>query len=127
MDRLKVFEMIKNIPDDTNIILSKWIFKYKRDFESKIIKRKARLVARGFTQGEGVDFHETFSPTMKQDSLRILTAFAMKNKFKIKQLNITAAYLNAPLSETIFMKPPKSHSGYEKGFLKLKKALYRLN
>jgi len=72
-----------------------------------MIKRKARLVAMGCTQEEGVDFQNTFSPTMKQDSLRILTAFAVQNNFKIKQLDITAAYLNAPLTENIYMKAPK--------------------
>jgi len=75
-----------------------------------MIKRKARLVAMGCTQEEGVDFQNTFSPTMKQDSLRILTAFAVQNNFKIKQLDITAAYLNVSLTENIYMKHLKSSS-----------------
>jgi len=126
MERLKVFSVIKNIPKNANIVSSKWIFKYKRNAEGNVIKRKARLVARGFTQEYGIDFYETFSPTLKQDSLRLIIALAVQYNFEIKQIDITAAYLNAPLSENIFMKPPKGHKAYNKCFLKLKKAIYGL-
>ena len=126
MNKQKVFEIIKNIPKGANIIMPKWIFKYKRNADGKIIKRKARLVAMGCTQEEGVDFQNTFSPTMKQDSLRILTAFAVQNDFNIKQLDITAAYLNAPLTENIYMEAPKGHPAHHKYILKLRKALYGL-
>jgi hypothetical protein len=56
---------------------------------------------RGFTQQYGIDFKETFSPTLKHNSFRILTAFAAQNNFNfnIEQIDINASYLNASLTE----------------------------
>ena len=126
MNRLKVYQIVKELPKNANLVSSRWIFKYKRDSEGNIIKRKARLVARGFTQEFGIDYNETFSPTLKQDSLRIITALAVQKNFKIKQLDVTAAYLNAELTEDIYMEAPEGYSTENKNFWKLKKALYGL-
>ena len=60
MKNLNVFNTIKYIPKNANVISSLWIFKYKRNANGEITKRKARLVARGFTQEFGIDFHDTF-------------------------------------------------------------------
>jgi len=84
MKKLKVYTSVNNLPNNTNIISSKRIFKYKKDSEGKIFKRNACLVALGFTQKYGIDFKETFSPTLKHDSLRIFTAFATQRKFYIE-------------------------------------------
>jgi len=73
--------MSKNIPEGANLILCRWIFKYKKNAESKIVKRKARLVAKRYTQKQGIDYHDT---NIKHDSIRILTAIATKNNFNIE-------------------------------------------
>jgi hypothetical protein len=103
MKKLNVYTPMKVIPKGANIISPKWVFKYKQDSNGNIIKRKARLVAKGFTLPYGIDYKETFSPTMKQDTLKIITALAAFNNFNIQQLEIKAAYLNAPLNETIYI------------------------
>eukprot|EP00833_Pecoramyces_ruminatium_P011381 jgi/Orpsp1_1/1185413/evm.model.c7180000093637.1 len=121
-----VYEFVKELPPNTNVVNSRWVFKYKHDNEGKIIKRKARLVAKGFTQQYGIDFKETFSPTLRQDSLRILIALAINKNFEIRQIDVNAAYLNATLNETIYMNIPQGHQDYKKGFWKLKKAIYGL-
>ena len=126
MENLNVFTPIESIPQGSNIISSKWVFKYKKDDQGNITKRKARLVARGFSQIYGVDYDETFSPTLKQDSLRLFTAISVILNFKIIQIDINSAYLNAPLKETIYMKAPEGHSTYGKYYWKLNKALYGL-
>jgi len=72
MVKLKVFTPIKYVPKDANIISSRWVFKLKRDAHGNIIKRKARLVAGGFTQQEGIDYFEAFSPTLMQDPYVLL-------------------------------------------------------
>ena len=118
MKDLKVFTVVKNVPEGNNIVTPKQIFKYKYGDEGNITKRKARLVARGFTQQEDVEYKETFAPTLRQNSLRILTA--------IYQIDIKAAYLNAKLEENIYMYAPEGHEMYKKKVLKLKKALYGL-
>jgi hypothetical protein len=126
MEQLNVFKPIKSIPKGVNIVSCKWVFKYKWDFNGNILVRKARLVARGFTQKFGIDYLLTFSPTLKHDSLRIIIAIAVQKNFKIFQLDINAAYLNADLSEDIYMRPPQGHPLYNKVYFKLNKALYGL-
>ena len=126
MESLHVFESVEKIPEGANITASRWIFKFKRNSAGEIIKRKSRLVAKGYTQQEGIDFHETFSPTLKSDSIRIFTALAVQNNFQIHHIEINAAYLNAPLKEEIYMKPPKGHEDYNKKYWKLRKAIYGL-
>jgi len=102
------------------------IFKYKKDFNGNIIKRKSRLVAREFTQKFGIDFQDTFSPTLKSDSIRIFISISAKKNFNIEQINVNAAYLNAKSTEKNFMKPPQGHPDYNKKYWKLNKAIYGL-
>jgi len=127
MKNMNVYKVIQRIPENANIISSRWIFKYKRDSNGNIAKRKARLVARGFTQIYGIDYKDTFSPTLKHDSIRIITAIAVRKNFIIKQININSAYLNAKLNENIYMNILEGHPLFVKRyFWKLKKALYGL-
>ena len=106
---MNVYNAIDKVPPNANVISCRWVFKYKRDSKGNIIKRKARLVARGFTQQIGIDFQETFSPTLKHDSLRILTAISTQLNFNIKQIDINSAYLNAELEEDIYLEIPEGH------------------
>ena len=109
MKNLEVFKTVKNISEGANLISCRWIFKYKKNAEGKIVKRKARLVAKEYTQKQGIDYHDTFAPTLKHDSIRILTTIATKNNFNIEQIDINAAYLNARLKEELYMKAPEGH------------------
>jgi len=62
-----------------------------------IIKRKAKLVSRGFTPRYGINYTFTFSPTLKLDSLRIIIAIAVQREYKIVEIDINAVYLNAKI------------------------------
>jgi len=126
MRSLKVYKLVNKVPSNANIITTWWVFTYKRDSQGNIIKRKARLVARGFTQIEGTDYTYTFSPTLRQDSLRILSAYSAQNNYEIHQLDVKAAYLNADLEEEIYMEAPEGDDNYKKKYWKLNKALYGL-
>jgi len=126
MKNLGVYETINSIPNGANLIASRWVFKLKKNSKGEIIKRKSRLVAKGFTQKLGIDYQETFSPTLKQDSIRIFTAISVQNNFNIEQIDINAAYLNATLDEDLYMMPPKGHEDYGKRYWKLRKAIYGL-
>jgi hypothetical protein len=121
---MRVFTLIDKVPKGANIVSTRWVLKYKKDSEGNIIKRKARLVARGYSQIYGVDYRNTFSPTLKQDTLRIIIAISVHHKFNIHQMDIKAAYLNAELKEDIYMELPEGLN--KKGFCKLNKALYGL-
>jgi len=126
MRKLNVFKVAQYLPNDVNIVSCKWVLKYKRDSNGNIVKRKARLVARGFTQRYGIDYTITFSPTLKLDSLRIIIAIAVQRDYEIIQIDINAAYLNAEMSEDIYIEAPRGHPMYNKGYLRLNKALYGL-
>ena len=71
----------------------------KKDKDGRILRYKARLVARGFTQKHGVNYGETFAPTIRLDAMRIILALAAKKGWKVHQMDAVAAFLAARLQE----------------------------
>ncbi len=113
-------------PVGVNIVDSKWVYRIKRDENNHIVKFKSRLVARGFSQKEYVDYdpNTTYAPVVRHKSLKILLSIANSNDQEIHQFDVTNAYLNSDLNEVIYM---KQACGYEKGnnmVYKLQKSLY---
>ena len=108
-------------------ISAKWVFKSKFDAFGFLVKRKARLVCRGFLQTYGVDYYDIFSPVSKQATLRTLLAYAAANDLEIEQIDINVAFLNADLDETVYVDiPPGLEGVYPGKTMKLHKALYGL-
>ena len=93
-----------------------------------VTRNKATLVAQGYTQIEGVDFDETFSPMARLDSIRLLLGVACILKFKLFQIDVKSAFLNGYLNEEVFVEQPKGffYPSFPKHVYKLKKALYGL-
>lgn len=90
---------------------------------------KARIVARGFEQKYGIDYTETFSPVVSYSAVRLLIiALSVELDLKINHLDVTAAFLNGELSETVYMEQPKGfeRAGTEGKVCLLKKAIYGL-
>lgn len=112
-------------PDGRRTIGCRWVYANKLDGEGRLIKRKARIVAKGYSQIPGVDFSDTFAPVARFDSSRILDAIAASEKKIIVLLDFELAYLNAPLGETVFMKQPPGFEITGKGLVcRLDLALY---
>ena len=116
-----------NKPDaHINIVSCKWVFAVKVK-DGIVIRFKARLVARGFSQQYGVDYEETYSPVLKYKTLRILLSIVCIRDLTLELMDVQTAYLNAPLKETVYMAQPE---GFEEGGSNvvwlLKKALYGL-
>ncbi len=107
-----------------NIVGSKWVFCIKRGPDGTIQKYKARVVAQGFTQVEGVDFDKTFMPVAKFASLCAILALAAELDLEVHQMDVKSAYLNGELKEDIHMKPPSSLDIPKGMVLKLVKAVY---
>ncbi|SOV04850.1 uncharacterized protein UDID_17211 [Ustilago sp. UG-2017a] len=102
------------------------VLRLKLDTDGVPVKHKARLVARGFTQREGIDYQETFSPVAPLGAIRAILALAVQNNWEVHALDITMAYLNSTLKEAIYMKPPEG-SGVAPGKVyKVVKGLYGL-
>jgi hypothetical protein len=77
-----------------NIIGIKWVFKNKQGKDGEVVRNKARLVAQGYSQVEGLDFRETFTPVAHLEAIRILLAFAVSKGFKLYQMNVKSSFLN---------------------------------
>ena len=84
----------------------KWIYKKKRGANGKVETFKSRLVAKGFTQKEGIDYEETFSLVAMLKSIRILLSIAAHFNYEIWKMNIKTAFLNGHLDECIYMMQP---------------------
>ncbi|KAJ1600143.1 hypothetical protein NDA14_002331 [Ustilago hordei] len=113
-------------PPGVPLVDSKVVLRLKLDADGVPVKHKARLVARGFTQGEGIDYQETFSPVAPLGAIRAILALAVQNNWEVHALDITMAYLNSTLKEAIYMKLPEG-SGVAPGKVyKVIKGLYGL-
>ncbi|KAK1609635.1 hypothetical protein QYE76_033308 [Lolium multiflorum] len=102
----KVWTLV-DLPDSRKAVENKWIFKRKTDADGNITVYKARLIAKGFRQIQGVDYDETFSPVAKLKSVRILLAIAAFFDYEIWQMDVKTAFLNGDIEEELYMVQPK--------------------
>jgi hypothetical protein len=110
---------LSEVPDGRTLIPSKWVYDYKTDHQNQINGYKVRCVAQGFRQTPGIDFDETYAPTMQDGTLRFLLAYAAKYKLAINQIDVKTAFLNGELVEEVYILPPPG--------LQLKGKAWRLN
>ena len=106
MQEHEVWNLVE-IPAEKKAVGCKWIFKIKTDSEGKIERFKARLVAQGFNQKFGKDYDETFSPVVRQESLRTLVALSVQHNLELHHVDVTTAFLNGVLEEEVYMQQPK--------------------
>ncbi|GJY26003.1 retrovirus-related pol polyprotein from transposon TNT 1-94 [Tanacetum coccineum] len=126
-ERLEVWELVPP-PDKAFVITLKWIYKVKLDELGGILKNKARLVARGYRQEEGIDFEESFAPVARLEAIRIFLAFAAHMNMVVYQMDVKTAFLNGNLREEVYVSQPDGFVDPDKPnyVYKLKKALYGL-
>ncbi|CAI7862757.1 unnamed protein product, partial [Closterium sp. NIES-53] len=97
-------------PPRANIVSGMWIFRVKRPPGSPPVF-KTRYVARGFSQREGVDFFQTFSPTPKMTTLRVLLHVAAQRDYELHSLDFSTAFLQGSLHEEIWLRRPPGFTG----------------
>ncbi|GJY72710.1 retrovirus-related pol polyprotein from transposon TNT 1-94 [Tanacetum coccineum] len=126
-ERLEVWELVPR-PDKVMVITLKWIYKVKLDEMGGILKNKARLVARGYRQEEGIDFEESFAPVARLDAIRIFLAYAAHMNMIVYQMDVKTAFLNGILREEVYVSQPNGFVDQDNlnHVYKLKKALYGL-
>src|SRR5579859_3593957 len=116
-------------PRDRQIVTNKFAFRHKKDERARIVRLKARLVARGFSQIYGIDYLDTYAPVVKLASIRILLAIAAIHGLEIHQMDVVTAFLAGELEEEIYMEQPE---GFKVGskeddlMCRLRKSLYGL-
>ncbi|GKD82544.1 retrovirus-related pol polyprotein from transposon TNT 1-94 [Tanacetum coccineum] len=110
------------------VITLKWIYKVKLDELGGILKNKARLVARGYRQEEGIDFEESFASVARLEAIRIFLSFAAHMNMVFYQMDVKTAFLNGNLGEEVYVSQPDGFVDKDKPnhVYKLKKALYGL-
>ena len=126
-ERNKVWKLVSYI-DGTSVIGTKWVFRNKMNESGEITRNKERLVAKGFTQTEGLDFDESYAPVARLYAIRRFLAFAAHNDFKVYQMDVKSAFLNGELAEEVYVEQPP---GFEvsteiRMVYKLQKDLYGL-
>lgn len=113
-------------PNNRKVIKSRWVFSVKRKPDGSLIKYKARQVAKGFSQTEGVDYTEVFAPVARASSIRTVLSLSAALNMKMKQFDICTAFLYGDLEEDIYMEQPDGWTDGSDKVCKLHKGLYGL-
>ena len=123
----KTWDLVK-LSESRKVVGYKWVYKLKKGVDDTIPKYKVRLVAKGFSQKGGIDFHEIFSLVVKLVSFRILLALVALYDLELEQLDVKTTFLHGDLDEEIFMEQLEGFiQNCNKRFVcKLRKSLYGL-
>ena len=121
---------LEPLPKDRKSIGGKWVLRVKTRADGTIDKYKARFVAKGYNQIEGIDYHETFAPTAKPETVRMLLAIAAQDGGTLWLMDVKSAYLQSDVKEEIYVQQPSGFEQFgpngQKLYCKLKKSLYGL-
>ncbi|GJS86083.1 putative ribonuclease H-like domain-containing protein [Tanacetum coccineum] len=95
--------VIVDLPKGKRAIGIKWIFKNKKDKRGIVIRNKARLVAQGYTQEEGIDYDEVFAPIARIEAIRLFLAYASFMGFMVYQMDVKSAFLYGQIEEEVYI------------------------
>jgi hypothetical protein len=111
-----------------NVISTKWVFKNKQEKDGEVVRNKARLVAKEYSQVEGLDFRGTFAPVARLEAIRILLAIVVSKGFKLYQMDVKIDFINGVIHEEVYIRqsPGFESSKYPDRVYRLSKALYGL-
>ena len=104
-ERSEVWELVPR-PSNQSVIETRWVFRNKMNENGIIVRNKARLVAQGFNQEEGIDYEETFALVARLEAIRMLLAFACFKDFVLYQMDVKNAFLNDFINEEVYVEQP---------------------
>nr|GEW44523.1 copia protein [Tanacetum cinerariifolium] len=118
-----------DLPKGKRAISSKWVFRNKKDERGIVIRNKARLIAQGHTQEEGIDYDEVFAPVARIEVVRLFLAYASFIVFMVYQMDVKSAFLYRTIEEEVYVYQPLGFEDpdYPNKVYKVVKALYGLH
>ncbi|GJR41731.1 putative ribonuclease H-like domain-containing protein [Tanacetum coccineum] len=124
----KVWTLV-DLPYGKRAIGTKWVYRNKKDERGIVVRNKARLVAQGYTQEEGIDYDEVFAPVARIEAIRLFLAYASFKDFIVYQMDVKSAFLYGKIEEEIYVCQPLGFEDLEfpDKVYKVEKALYGLH
>nr|GEV41583.1 hypothetical protein [Tanacetum cinerariifolium] len=121
--------ILVDFPFRNKAIRTKWVYRNKKDERGVVVRNKARLVAQGHTQEEGIDYDEVFAPVARIEAIRVFLAFASYMGFIVYQINVKSAFLYGTIDEEVYVTQPPSFVDlkFPNKVYKVMKALYGLH
>ncbi|GJU23118.1 putative ribonuclease H-like domain-containing protein [Tanacetum coccineum] len=124
----KVWTLV-DLPYGKRAIGTKWVYRNKKDDRGIVVRNKARLVAQGYTQEEGIDYDEVFAPVARIEAIRLFLAYASFMNFIVYQMDVKSAFLYGTIEEEVYVCQPPGFEDPEfpNRVYKVEKALYGLH
>ncbi|GKA66077.1 retrovirus-related pol polyprotein from transposon TNT 1-94 [Tanacetum coccineum] len=118
-----------DLPNGKRAIGTKWVFRNKKDERGIVIRNKARLVAQGYTQEEGIDYDEVFAPVARIEAIRLFLAYASFKDFVVYQMDVKSDFLYGKIKEEVYVCQPPGFEDpdFPDRVYKVEKALYGLH
>ncbi|GKB07800.1 putative ribonuclease H-like domain-containing protein [Tanacetum coccineum] len=126
--RLQNVWRLVDLPKGKHAIGIKWVYRNKKDERGIVVRNKARLVAQGYTQEEGIDYDEIFSPVARIEAIRLFLAYASFMRFIVYHMDVKSAFLYGTIKEEVYVCQPPSFEDpqFPDKVYKVEKALYSL-
>ncbi|GJY70807.1 putative ribonuclease H-like domain-containing protein [Tanacetum coccineum] len=127
--KLQQVWVLVDLPHGMKVIGTKWVYRNKRDERGVVVRNKARLVAQGYTQEEGIDYDEVFAPVARIEAIRLFLAFASFMGFIVYQMDVKSAFLYGTIDEAVYVSQPPGFvdPDHPTKVYKVVKALYGLH
>ncbi|GJT88020.1 putative ribonuclease H-like domain-containing protein [Tanacetum coccineum] len=124
----KVWTLV-DLPYGKRAIGTKWVYRNKKDDRGIVVRNKARLVAQGYTQEEGIDYDEVFAPVARIEAIRLFLAYASFMNFIVYQMDVKSAFLYGTIEEEVYVCQPPGFEDLEfpNKVYKVEKDLYGLH
>ncbi|GJR52233.1 putative ribonuclease H-like domain-containing protein [Tanacetum coccineum] len=118
-----------DLPNRKRAIGTKWVYRNKKDERSIVIKNKARLVAQGYTQEQGIDYDEVFAPVTRIEAIRLFLTYASFKDFVVYQMDVKSDFLYGKIEEEVYICQPPGFEDldFPDRVYKVEKALYELH
>ena len=106
LEKNKTQDLVE-LPNDRKFVSNKWVFKLKKGVDYKVVKHKERMVAKGYSQKEDINFQDIISPFVKFVSILLVLALVALLDIELEQLDVEIYFLPGDLDEDIYMEQPK--------------------